>query len=106
MNEEIDLYADVDKVHSSDFQEVHQTREPISKLVRITTTWPASDYFFKVSIYIGNLTWWTSDLDIEQHIRKNGITDLVEVSSEKTKWKKNLKFHLDKNLWKFFKRSE
>ena len=34
MNEEIDLYADVDKVHSSDFQEVHQTREPISKLVR------------------------------------------------------------------------
>ena len=37
MNEEIDLYADVDKVHSSDFQEVHQTREPISKLVRITS---------------------------------------------------------------------
>ena len=38
MNEEIDLYADVDKVHPSDFQEVHQTREPISKLVRITVT--------------------------------------------------------------------
>ena len=37
MNEEIDLYADVDKVHSSDFQEVHQTREPISKLVRTTS---------------------------------------------------------------------
>ena len=37
---------------------------------------------FQVSIYIGNLTWWTSDLDIEQHIRKNGITDLVEVSTK------------------------
>ena len=85
MNEEIDLYADVDKVHSSDFQEVHQTREPISKLVRRFAYYSFGKQviIFQVSIYIGNLTWWTSDLDIEQHIRKNGITDLVEVSSEK-----------------------
>ena len=33
-----------------------------------------------VSIYIGNLTWWTSDYDLEQQIRKNGIADLVEVN--------------------------
>ena len=32
-----------------------------------------------VSIYIGNLTWWTSDYDLEQQIRKNGISDLVEI---------------------------
>ena len=86
MNEEIDLYADVDKVHSSDFQEVHQTREPISKLVRrlVYYSFGKQVIIFQVSIYIGNLTWWTSDLDIEQHIRKNGITDLVEVSLQKT----------------------
>ena len=32
-----------------------------------------------VSIYIGNLTWWTSDYDLEQQIKKNGIADLVEI---------------------------
>ena len=32
-----------------------------------------------VSIYIGNLTWWTSDYDLEEQIKKNGIADLVEI---------------------------
>jgi len=63
MNEEIDIYADVDKIHNLQHDYENGYTEPVKM----------------VSIYIGNLTWWTSDYDLEQQIRKNGIADLVEI---------------------------
>jgi len=62
MNEEIDIYADVDKIHSH--QPNYENGFAEMKMV---------------SIYIGNLTWWTSDYDLEEQIKKNGIADLVEI---------------------------
>nr|CAB3233576.1 cleavage and polyadenylation specificity factor subunit 6-like [Phallusia mammillata] len=33
----------------------------------------------KVSIYIGNLTWWTTDKDLQNAITALGVTDLLEI---------------------------
>lgn len=33
----------------------------------------------KISIYVGNLTWWTSDTDVIEAIRTLGVTDVFEV---------------------------
>lgn len=33
----------------------------------------------KVSIYIGNLTWWTTDKDLQKAIASLGVTDLIEI---------------------------
>lgn len=33
----------------------------------------------KVSIYVGNLTWWTTDVDLQKAILALGVNDLIEV---------------------------
>lgn len=33
----------------------------------------------KVSIYVGNLTWWTTDQDLQDAISALGVTDLIEI---------------------------
>uniref|UniRef100_H2Y4P6 Cleavage and polyadenylation specificity factor subunit 6 n=1 Tax=Ciona savignyi TaxID=51511 RepID=H2Y4P6_CIOSA len=33
----------------------------------------------KVSIYVGNLTWWTTDKDVQNAINSLGVTDLIEI---------------------------
>lgn len=33
----------------------------------------------KVSIYVGNLTWWTTDHDLQDAITALGVTDLIEI---------------------------
>ena len=35
---------------------------------------------YQVSLLIGNLTWWTSDYELEKFIRKCGVNDLYEVN--------------------------
>ena len=36
-------------------------------------------YTKRVSCYVGNLAWWTSDKDLSEAIQSLGVTDLIEI---------------------------
>ena len=54
MADEVDLYKDVDKIPK------YEDFEPLSSTFKDTQIKTSS-----VSIFFGNLTWWTSDFDLE-----------------------------------------
>ena len=36
--------------------------------------------FFRWQLYVGNLTWWTTDQDIQDGVVNLGVSDFIEVS--------------------------
>ncbi|CAF1349955.1 unnamed protein product [Rotaria sordida] len=83
-----DLYDDVITTQSSvtDFTDitntVNQNNTKFNQSNGSTTgrTTPSSNYNGKrVSLYVGQLTWWTTDADLSDAIHDLGITDLLEV---------------------------
>jgi len=65
MADEVDLYKDVDKIPK------YEAFEKMNHFEQITSS--------IVSIYVGNLTWWTSDFDLEMAIRRLGVYDILDV---------------------------
>lgn len=65
MADEVDLYKDVDKIPK------YEAFEPMNHFEQIKAS--------IVSIYVGNLTWWTSDFDLEMAIRRLGVYDILDV---------------------------
>ena len=68
MADEVDLYKDVDKIPK------YEAFEPLSSTFKDAQIKTSS-----VSIYVGNLTWWTSDFDLEMAIRRLGVYDILDV---------------------------
>lgn len=65
MADEVDLYKDVDKIPK------YEAFEKMNHFEQITSS--------IVSIYVGNLTWWTSDFELEMAIRRLGVYDILDV---------------------------
>ncbi|CAF1103614.1 unnamed protein product [Adineta steineri] len=83
-----DLYDDVITTQSSatDFTDITNTvNQNINKLdqsngLMTGRNTPSNSYNGKrVSLYVGQLTWWTTDSDISDVIQELGISDLLEV---------------------------
>ena len=49
--------------------------EKIYKFCRSEAKYPGRKY----QVYVGNLTWWTTDQDIQDAVQSVGITDFLEV---------------------------
>lgn len=95
--EGIDLYADVDdfgQASSQDHQDnVVDSTEPDLYDAMVTaaadsTEETKNDPFVskqelvkerRCPLYVGNLTWWTSDQDLSDLIANSGVTDLIEI---------------------------
>ncbi|XP_002121579.2 cleavage and polyadenylation specificity factor subunit 6-like [Ciona intestinalis] len=94
---DIDLYADVDHEFAQEdnnynsvdlYDDMIQPASRTNSVSRQNSTngisaAPGSlQYNYhgkKVSIYVGNLTWWTTDKDVQNAISSLGVTDLVEI---------------------------
>jgi cleavage and polyadenylation specificity factor subunit 6/7 len=83
-----DLYDDVITTQSSvtDFTDITNTvnqnnvrLEQSNGLVTSGNTLSSGYNGKRVSLYIGQLTWWTTDTDLADTIHELGITDLLEV---------------------------
>jgi cleavage and polyadenylation specificity factor subunit 6/7 len=76
-NESRDLYDDV-LSHSKDEK---PKPEPLSPAPATGGTSAAMNQQSgrKYQIYVGNLTWWTTDNDIQEAIASCGVTDFLEV---------------------------
>ena len=69
-----DLYNDVITASSSaDSVEANEDTKALSISV------PAGYSGRRISLYVGNLTWWTTDQDLTDSIASVGVTDLVEI---------------------------
>lgn len=95
--EGIDLYADVDdfvrdqseNAHDGDlYDDVITSRDDAAEeppKVPVQTTTASSSIVTggkRISLYVGNLTWWTTDQDLQDALASIGVTDLI-----------NIKFH-------------
>jgi len=96
---DIDLYADVEHEFSQDengfgsnpnpidlYDDMNQpsirqsvVRQSMSNGVSRSNSLQYNYQGKKVSLYIGNLTWWTTDKDLEAAISQIGVNDLVEI---------------------------
>ena len=90
----MDLYADVDHEFSHEEQSSGYSSGPdlfdqmvsSSKVCRQTDDSHHSNGAFKYnfqgkkySVYVGNLQWWTSDLDLMKLIQILGVSDIIEI---------------------------
>ncbi|XP_013386785.1 cleavage and polyadenylation specificity factor subunit 6, partial [Lingula anatina] len=79
----VDLYDDVITSHST--SQDHSTEEqhhPQSDGQETKPRVPAGTTAYtgkRVSLYVGNMTWWTTDQDLTDCITSLGITDLLEI---------------------------
>lgn len=92
---DIDLYADVDHEFSQEdnngyasvdlYDDMVQpsgrtgSRSSLSNGMSRNNSLQYNYQGKKVSLYIGNLTWWTTDIDLQNQILALGINDLIEV---------------------------
>lgn len=93
---DIDLYADVDHEFSQEesngfpssmdlYDDMVQpsgrqgSRQQISNGLSRNNSFQYNYQGKKVSIYVGNLTWWTTDDDVQNAIQNLGVNDLVEI---------------------------
>jgi len=87
----VDLYDDV-LTSSSNIKQETNGKEKITTLSSHANSLLSSSSFIgaplqlhansqskRVQLYVGNLTWWTTDADVESAIQAIGVTDLVEV---------------------------
>ncbi|CAH1786284.1 unnamed protein product, partial [Owenia fusiformis] len=87
-NDNVDLYDDVITTPaSSQPQQVQVEQQPHHVPAAVKSPPPTSapppagfNYHGKrVALYVGNLTWWTTDQDLTNAITDIGITDLVDI---------------------------
>ncbi|XP_061173755.1 cleavage and polyadenylation specificity factor subunit 6-like isoform X1 [Saccostrea echinata] len=80
-NAEDDLYNDVITAPSSgENTETVQQSEPITPTKTTPSVTVPSGYTGRrISLYVGNLTWWTTDQDLIDGLAAIGVTDLVEI---------------------------
>ncbi|XP_076809026.1 cleavage and polyadenylation specificity factor subunit 6-like isoform X2 [Clavelina lepadiformis] len=94
---DIDLYADVDHEFAQEennytsgdlYDDMLQPASRTSSVSRASSNGltgvahAGMQYNYqgkKVSIYVGNLTWWTTDKDLQKAIANLGVTDLIEI---------------------------
>jgi len=90
---DIDLYADVEHEFSQDDSNGFTSADLYDDMVQPSARQsirPANglnrnnslQYNYqgkKISIYVGNLTWWTTDRDLQNAITSLGINDLIEI---------------------------
>ncbi|CAC5388342.1 CPSF6_7 [Mytilus coruscus] len=69
-----DLYNDVITASSS-----AESTETIEETKALSISVPAGYSGRRISLYVGNLTWWTTDQDLTDAIASVGVTDLVEI---------------------------
>ncbi|CAF1569876.1 unnamed protein product [Rotaria sp. Silwood1] len=88
MQQDADLYDDVITTQSSgtDFTDithsVNQNNTKIDQPNGPITSGSSSSHTYsgkRVSLYVGQLTWWTTDADLSDTIHDIGINDLLEV---------------------------
>eukprot|EP00105_Crassostrea_gigas_P021239 XP_011440306.1 PREDICTED: cleavage and polyadenylation specificity factor subunit 6 [Crassostrea gigas] len=78
-NADDDLYNDVITAPSSgDNAEVKQEPDTPTKTTPSVTV-PSGYTGRRISLYVGNLTWWTTDQDLIDSLAAIGVTDLVEI---------------------------
>ncbi|XP_057712116.1 cleavage and polyadenylation specificity factor subunit 6 isoform X3 [Corythoichthys intestinalis] len=87
VHEQIDLYDDVISP-SANNGDAPEDREYLDSLPAQAGSdggkAPAPNVVYtysgkRIALYIGNLTWWTTDEDLTEAIRSMGITDLLEI---------------------------
>ncbi|XP_064634133.1 cleavage and polyadenylation specificity factor subunit 6-like isoform X2 [Lineus longissimus] len=75
-HEGIDLYDDVITAPSGEGEPVATPKPaPTSQTQVPTGAWTGK----RIALYVGNLTWWTTDQNLTDAISSLGVTDLVEI---------------------------
>uniref|UniRef100_A0A8C6UM29 Cleavage and polyadenylation specificity factor subunit 6 n=1 Tax=Neogobius melanostomus TaxID=47308 RepID=A0A8C6UM29_9GOBI len=85
VHEQIDLYDDVisPSANNGDAPEDRDYLDSAPGATEGGKSAPANVVYTysgkRIALYIGNLTWWTTDEDLTEAIRSIGITDVLEI---------------------------
>ncbi|KAL5007389.1 hypothetical protein ScPMuIL_016195 [Solemya velum] len=74
-NHDGDLYDDVITAPSGQDGAENESRSTKSSPTMLGTTYQGR----RISLYVGNMTWWTTDQDLTDAITSLGVSDLVEI---------------------------
>ena len=79
----MDLYADVDHEFSHEEQSSGYSPDLFDQMVSPSQVSRQTDHDSiqdkKYSVYVGNLQWWTSDIDLKKKIQILGVSGIVEI---------------------------